>query len=266
MTISFRVEDYLPAAVEEHVFEPVFLPKGKMDDGIPACHARDDGGRHDPGHLDPAQRVIRGACVQAGRVRRQAVRDRLRHGPQAARFRRSSSTSSTSDSSAGTEQPTKFVSHVRLTDQSRGINDQAQTISMNEPMTHRGFTFYQSRYSAIAGPAYRPAHRPVPVGSSGGNRSGPADQVRRMHRHRPGHLRSVLHASGSLHRRRQAGTGTRRSGKSRTRERKPRAVVEAGTSNRGRTALTDLDVDSMPDQASHSSLTIQGASRRAQER
>ena len=37
MTISFRVDDYLPAAVEEHVFEPVYLPKGKMDDGIPAC-------------------------------------------------------------------------------------------------------------------------------------------------------------------------------------------------------------------------------------
>jgi hypothetical protein len=52
----------------------------------------------------------------------------------------------------GTEQPTKFVSHVRLTDTSLGVSDQPHTISMNVPLTHRGFTFYQSRYSAIPDP------------------------------------------------------------------------------------------------------------------
>ena len=43
----------------------------------------------------------------------------------------------------GTEQATKFVSKVRLNDQSMGIKDKPHTISMNEPMSHRGFTFYQ---------------------------------------------------------------------------------------------------------------------------
>src|SRR5262249_12053886 len=52
----------------------------------------------------------------------------------------------------GTEQPTKYVSHGRLIDPSRDIKDEPHTISMNEPMTHRGFTFYQMRYSALQDP------------------------------------------------------------------------------------------------------------------
>ncbi|MFO0892337.1 MAG: cytochrome c biogenesis protein ResB, partial [Isosphaeraceae bacterium] len=52
----------------------------------------------------------------------------------------------------GTEQATRFVSKVRLNDSGRGVRDQAHTISMNEPMSHRGYTFYQMRYSAIQDP------------------------------------------------------------------------------------------------------------------
>src|SRR5262249_53052965 len=46
----------------------------------------------------------------------------------------------------GTEQATKFVSQVRLTDPAEKIEDQPHTISMNHPLYHRGYTFYQSRY------------------------------------------------------------------------------------------------------------------------
>jgi hypothetical protein len=52
----------------------------------------------------------------------------------------------------GTEQATKFVSNVRLVDPAEGIKDRPFTISMNDPMTHRGFTFYQMRYSALQDP------------------------------------------------------------------------------------------------------------------
>ena len=104
----------------------------------------------------------------------------------------------------GTEQATKFVSKVRLTDQSEGIKDKPYTISMNEPLTHRGYTFYQMRVLADRRPAHRPAHGPVPVGLPGGDRPRPADQVRRLPARGAGHLRSVLHASRRLHRRRQA--------------------------------------------------------------
>jgi hypothetical protein len=47
----------------------------------------------------------------------------------------------------GTQQPSSFVSQVRLTDENQGIRARPITISMNEPMSHRGYTFYQSSYN-----------------------------------------------------------------------------------------------------------------------
>jgi hypothetical protein len=52
----------------------------------------------------------------------------------------------------GTEQATRFVSKVRLEDPSMGIKDKPYTISMNEPMDHRGYTFYQMRYIPMKDP------------------------------------------------------------------------------------------------------------------
>jgi cytochrome c biogenesis protein ResB len=46
----------------------------------------------------------------------------------------------------GTEKASSFASQVRLTDEAMGIRDKPITISMNEPLTHRQWTFYQSRY------------------------------------------------------------------------------------------------------------------------
>ncbi len=55
----------------------------------------------------------------------------------------------------GTEQPTHFVSEVRLTDPGLKITDQPHTISMNHPLDHRGYTFYQSNYIPIKDPRTR---------------------------------------------------------------------------------------------------------------
>ena len=88
MTISFRVEDYLPAGVEKQVCEPVVLPKGQMDNGIPASLVEMTVGDHDPGDLDPAQRVAPSRPsfkpVPFGERR---LRGRLRRRPQAAGLR-----------------------------------------------------------------------------------------------------------------------------------------------------------------------------------
>ncbi len=46
----------------------------------------------------------------------------------------------------GTERASRFSSDVRLTDKSMGIDDKPIHISMNEPLTHRGYTFYQSSF------------------------------------------------------------------------------------------------------------------------
>ena len=56
------------------------------------------------------------------------------------------------DFEPGTEQPTHFASQVRLTDASAGIKNQPHTISMNNPLDYRGFTFYQSNYIKVRDP------------------------------------------------------------------------------------------------------------------
>jgi hypothetical protein len=59
------------------------------------------------------------------------------------------------DFEPGTEQPTHFVSEVRLNDPSLGIKEQPHTISMNHPLDHRGYTFYQSNYIPMKDPRTR---------------------------------------------------------------------------------------------------------------
>ena len=39
MTITFQFDNYLPAAIEKRIYEPVVLPKGQMGNGIAACRA-----------------------------------------------------------------------------------------------------------------------------------------------------------------------------------------------------------------------------------
>ena len=39
MTITFQVDQYLPAAIEKSIYEPIVLPKGQMGNGIAACRA-----------------------------------------------------------------------------------------------------------------------------------------------------------------------------------------------------------------------------------
>jgi cytochrome c biogenesis protein ResB len=52
----------------------------------------------------------------------------------------------------GTDQASSFASQVRLTDKSAGIDQKPITISMNEPLTHNGYTFYQSSYERMRDP------------------------------------------------------------------------------------------------------------------
>ena len=226
MTISFRVDEYLPAGVEKQIYEPVVLPKSQMEEAVPASLIEMTVG-------DNTKEI----WLQRRRRPREPRSSRLR---SATSFTRSPTTWTASRSGfdlkledfevgfePGTEQATKFVSKVRLTDSSEGIRDRPYTISMNEPMSHRGYTFYQMRATRRSSdPAHRPAHRAVPVGLPGGDRSRPADQVRRLHAPRAGHLSSVLHESRGLHRRRQAGTRT-------SRARRRRGATETRASNRG---------------------------------
>ena len=145
MTIRFEVDDFLPAGVEKDIYVPIELPKGKMGEGIAACRAEMTVGNETKElwlrrsiSLDPpAPQVVafRDAVYAiAYDVDRKPLGFDLKLDDFEVGFE------------PGTEQPTKFVSEVRLDDPSQEIKDQPHTISMNHPLYHRGYTFYQSRY------------------------------------------------------------------------------------------------------------------------
>jgi hypothetical protein len=145
MTIRFEVDNFLPAGIEKDIYVPVELPKGKMGEGIAACRAEMTVGsqtkelwlRRSISLDPPAPEVVTfrdAVYALAYDVDRKPLGFELKLDDFDVGFE------------PGTEQPTKFVSQVRLDDASEDIKDQPHTISMNHPLYHRGYTFYQSRY------------------------------------------------------------------------------------------------------------------------
>jgi hypothetical protein len=145
MTITFQVDEYLASAIEKQIYEPIVLPKGKADEGIAACRAKMTVGNETKeiwlarslGLDPPAPRTVsfRDATYEVMYdVDRKPLDFELKLNDFEVGFE------------PGTEQATKFVSQVELTDASLGIKNQPYTISMNHPLYHRGYTFYQSRY------------------------------------------------------------------------------------------------------------------------
>jgi ResB-like family len=152
MTITFQVDSYLPAAIEKQIYEPVVLPKGQMDNGIPAFRAemtvngqtKEIWLSRSENYLDqPRSRYLTfGDAVYELMfdVDRRPLGFELKLDDFDTEFE------------PGTEQPTHFISQVRLTDAAAGIKDKPYTISMNNPLDHRGYTFYQSNYIRVRDP------------------------------------------------------------------------------------------------------------------
>jgi hypothetical protein len=151
MTITFQIDEYLPAAIEKRIYQPVVLPKDKMDSGIAACRAEMtvDGQTQEvwlsrSESLDPpSPRFVSfpGALYEAMYdVDRKPLGFDLKLDDFDMGFE------------PGTEHPTHYVSKVRLTDRSLGISDMPHTISMNHPLDHGGYTFYQSSYIRVRDP------------------------------------------------------------------------------------------------------------------
>jgi len=151
MTISFRVDDYLPSGVEKQIFVPVVLPKGQMEDAIPASLLE-----LTVGDTTREIWIQRSESLESPSFKPVPVGDKLYEIAYDVDRRPLGFELKLDDFEVGfepgTEQATKFVSKVRLNDQSTGVTDKPYTISMNEPMSHRGFTFYQMRYSPIVDP------------------------------------------------------------------------------------------------------------------
>jgi hypothetical protein len=150
MTISFRVDDYLPSGVEKDVCEPIELPKGKKDEGIQAClcEMTVDGETREfwvrrSATLDERweQVAFPGSVYSVSYdVDRKALNFQLKLVDFDRLF------------DPGTEQPSRFQSKVLLTDEAQDLKDKSITISMNAPLTHRGYTFYQASYQPEVDP------------------------------------------------------------------------------------------------------------------
>jgi hypothetical protein len=145
MTGTFQVDEYLPSAVRKRIYEPVVLPKGKLDEGIAACRAEMTVGGQTKEiwlrrsmTLDPPQPKLVAFHDAVYSISYDVDRKPLGFDLKLDDF--------DVDFEPGTEQATKFVSQVKLNDQSLEIKDQPHTISMNHPLHHQGYTFYQSRY------------------------------------------------------------------------------------------------------------------------
>jgi len=151
MTIGFRLEEYLPAGVEKQIYEPLFLPISRIEEAVPASLIE-----MTVGDVTREIWIQRSENSEGPSFKPVPFGDRLfeiaydvSRRPldfelKLDKFER--------DFEPGTEQPTKFVSKVRLTDLSQAVKAEPYTISMNEPLSHRGFTFYQMRYSEVPDP------------------------------------------------------------------------------------------------------------------
>jgi hypothetical protein len=151
MTLLFEVEDYLTSGTERSICEPVDLPPGQMGNGIPASLVEmtvtdpDDPSKQykkefyvrRSASLDPSWKTV-AVGPQVFRVAYDADRRPLGFDLKMVDFQRGFD--------PGTEQASRYSSDVLLTDRSAGIKEQPIHIAMNEPLTHKGYTFYQSSF------------------------------------------------------------------------------------------------------------------------
>ena len=189
------VDEYLPAAIEKQIFEPIELPKGKLDEGLAACRALMTVGEETKDFwlqrsmdLDPPPPRYVTFENAVYEVRFDADRRPLGFELKLIDFE--------VGFEPGTEQATKFESQVELTDPSTGIKKQPHTISMNHPFDHRGFTFYQSRYMPDIDPETNQPTGRFRVGLPGRYQSRPAGDLPWLRAGRAGGVHPVLHASG----------------------------------------------------------------------
>jgi hypothetical protein len=158
MTLAFEVEEYLPKGVAKDVCEPVVLPKAQMGNGIAASLVEmtvkdpDRGDREftkefyvrRSNSLDQDWKTLAFPNGALYKIAYDVDRKPLGFDLKLDDFQRGFD--------PGTEQASRFMSKVRLTDATEGIKNQAHTIWMNNPLTHRGYTFYQSSYIRVQDP------------------------------------------------------------------------------------------------------------------
>jgi len=152
MSIAFRVDKFLPSGRERVTCVPADLPPNKVDTGIKAAllELTVDGkakefwvrrtGEIDADYSRDGEGPVffkQGAYQVAYDVARKPLGFQMK----LVDFQ--------SDTDPGSRERSSYVSNVRVTDAKLGVEDRDVTISMNSPMTHRGYTFYQSNFEPL---------------------------------------------------------------------------------------------------------------------
>jgi hypothetical protein len=148
MSISFTVSEYLTSGIERQIWEPATLARSQLGNGIAASlvsmTVNENGEdvtreffirRSDS--YEPRWKPITFPS-RAFRIAYDVNREPLDFEVKLEDFE------VTFD--PGTDQASSYVSRVLVTDKAHNVEDKPVTISMNEPMKHVGYTFYQSSY------------------------------------------------------------------------------------------------------------------------
>lgn len=149
MSLSYSAEEYLTAGIEEQICEPYLLPPSQLGEGIAASLVEmtvaDDAGKEQSKEFyirrsNSLDQLWQPVTFPGGRyeIAYDVDRKPLGFELKLVDFDRGFD--------PGTEQASRFQSDVLLTDASAGIKEKPHRIQMNEPLTHKGYTFYQSSY------------------------------------------------------------------------------------------------------------------------
>ncbi len=151
MTLAFRAEAYIPSAEDKVIYVPFELDVGKRGNGLAAVLLEMTAGdetkevwlQRPPGLVSRFTPV----SFKSGKEFEVAYdfdRKDLGFSLKLNNFE--------VGFDPGTAQASSFASEVTLTDEAKGIKDRPITISMNQPLTHRQYTFYQSSYERLVDP------------------------------------------------------------------------------------------------------------------
>ena len=145
MTLDFAAEAYLLSGEEKPAYQHMTMPEGKQSDGVGAAlveltvggETKEIWARRPLGLELPTYEVVafKGGLYE---VAFDCSREDLGFAMTLTDFE--------VKHDPGTAKPASYKSEVLLTDEKAGIKDKPITITMNHPLTHRKFTFYQSSF------------------------------------------------------------------------------------------------------------------------
>jgi hypothetical protein len=150
VALSLRVDEYFTSGVDREVCEPLVLPKGQMGNGIPAAlvemTAQGETKEFWARRSADFRQQWKDVTFPSGSYRVALDFDRkpLDFSVKLVDF--------DEGKDPGSSQSKSFVSKVLLNDASRKIVDEPVTISMNRPMSHKAYTFYQTNFIHLEDP------------------------------------------------------------------------------------------------------------------